>query len=48
MHSDLSGARYNTKPMQKTDQHGKLITLQPTLWRQGFDYKAAGTVCVDC
>jgi hypothetical protein len=48
MHSDLSGARYTTKQMQITGQHGKLITLQPTRWRQGFDYKAAGTVCVDC
>jgi uncharacterized protein YjbI with pentapeptide repeats len=48
LHTDLRGARYTTKSMQITDQHGKLITLQPTRWRQGFDYKAAGTVCDDC
>jgi uncharacterized protein YjbI with pentapeptide repeats len=51
--SDLRGAKlqkatYNTKVVQEKDVDGKLVTLKPTQWPQGFDPKAAGAICDDC
>ncbi len=44
----LPGAKYNTKGTQVKNLLGKLVTIQPTKWPQGFDPKAAGAICVDC
>jgi membrane protein implicated in regulation of membrane protease activity len=44
----LHGAKYNTKEIQEKDTEGNPITIKQTQWPQGFDYHAAGSVCVDC
>ena len=45
---DLQEAEYNTKVMQEKNILGKLVTLDPTQWPQGFDPKTHGAICVDC
>ena len=33
----LQGAKYNTKVIHEKDAQGKLVTVEPTQWPQGFD-----------
>jgi len=35
--TNLQGAKYNTKVMQEKEAQGKLVTIEPTQWPQGFD-----------
>jgi len=46
--ADLHGAECNAEVMQEKDEQGKLVTIEPTQWPEGFNPKAAGAICVDC
>jgi hypothetical protein len=46
--TNLQGAIYSTKTIQDHDPQGNPLTLEPTLWPQGFDPKVAGAKCDDC
>ena len=37
----LQGAKYNTKKIHEKDAQGKLVTVEPTQWPQGFDHDGA-------
>jgi uncharacterized protein YjbI with pentapeptide repeats len=46
----LQGAKYNKEAIQKMNDHENLVTIGPTQWPSGFNYKrlkAAGAICVD-
>ncbi|HYT44490.1 MAG TPA: pentapeptide repeat-containing protein, partial [Methylomirabilota bacterium] len=43
----LKGANYNTNRMQGMNAQGIPLTLEPTQWPQGFDYKSTGAISVD-